>query len=414
MKRRRYLNFLIPLISIVITLIALEGAVRVIETTDQDGNSYFLWRHLKPYRLPAVRASEAINTYLESRADYLVDDPDLGWAIAPNGEGGEGLYASNAAGIRSNVDYPLSPQPGTIRIALFGDSFTHGDEVPYQDTWGYQLQELLREQGIDAEVLNFGVPGYGMDQAYLRWQILGQEYAPDIVLFGFQPEDVGRNVNLFRMLLYPETGIPLSKPRYILEDGSLTLVNYPTIPLAEIPDTIASFPDSPLAAYETFYHEDDYSETWWQRSRLLAVAQYVIETKITDTHHLKMLDLYALDGDPAQLTFAIIQAFEKDVEAHGAQFVIVHLPAKGDLQRISDGRPLEYGDLFAYLDENHRVVHTEEGLSTYSENDLFEGLGHYSTLGNRVVAAAVANELPQWEARAGSTQGGGIASISGD
>ena len=44
------------------------------------------------------------------------------------------------------------------------------------------LQHKLKDAGIRAEVLNFGVGAYGMDQAYLRWREQGKNFAPDIVI----------------------------------------------------------------------------------------------------------------------------------------------------------------------------------------------------------------------------------------
>ena len=58
------------------------------------------------------------------------------------------------------------PPPGSLRIAAFGDSFTHGDEVPNEDTW----QEILMRAHPDVEAMNFGVGAYGLDQAFLHYQ----------------------------------------------------------------------------------------------------------------------------------------------------------------------------------------------------------------------------------------------------
>ena len=75
----------------------------------------------------------------------------------------------------------------------------------------------LNQAGIRAEALNFGVSIYGMDQAFLRWQNAGRGYAPDIVIFGFQPENLNRNVNIFSTLYYGWN--IFSKPRFVLTGG---------------------------------------------------------------------------------------------------------------------------------------------------------------------------------------------------
>jgi len=48
-----------------------------------------------------------------------------------------------------------------------GDSFTFGQEVTYEESWGYLLEKAL---GSEFQVLNFGVAMYGVDQAYLRYE----------------------------------------------------------------------------------------------------------------------------------------------------------------------------------------------------------------------------------------------------
>ena len=53
-----------------------------------------------------------------------------------------------------------------LRLAVFGDSFTHCDEITYQNCWTSRLESLWP----NTEVLNFGVPGFGPDQAWLRYQ----------------------------------------------------------------------------------------------------------------------------------------------------------------------------------------------------------------------------------------------------
>jgi len=83
-----------------------------------------------------------------------------------------------------------SPRPGTVfadrsadyRIALIGDSFTFSDEASYEESWSYKLERKLRPQ---VQVLNFGVSGYGIDQAYLRYKRDVRPWHPDIVVLGY-------------------------------------------------------------------------------------------------------------------------------------------------------------------------------------------------------------------------------------
>jgi len=97
---------------------------------------------------------------------YLVADELLGWTVGPNRGQRGGLYFSSYEASRSaalNVHYAIrQPQ---YRIATVGDSFTFGDEVSFEASWPNRLEEQL---GSKIQVLNFGVTGCGIDQAYLR------------------------------------------------------------------------------------------------------------------------------------------------------------------------------------------------------------------------------------------------------
>ena len=58
---------------------------------------------------------------------------------------------------------PAFPKPGNECITLYGDSFTYGEEVDHEDAWSNRLAER-----IGCHVGNYGVGGYGSDQALLR------------------------------------------------------------------------------------------------------------------------------------------------------------------------------------------------------------------------------------------------------
>jgi len=78
------------------------------------------------------------------------------------------MYFSSVEGIRSaGPDVRFAHRSARRRVALIGDSNAFSFEVPFEESWGHHLQQLL---GADAQVLNFGVDGYGIDQIYLRYR----------------------------------------------------------------------------------------------------------------------------------------------------------------------------------------------------------------------------------------------------
>ena len=225
--RRITVNALIACITALLTLTALEVVVRLGGETDADGQFSFMGQALEPYAAPVERQRRVLEDYLENQNQTIYDqtfyiyDEILGWSFRPNTTINTVIwqpFTTNSAGLRSQREYSQRPPSDTLRIALFGDSFTAGDEVSDDETWGHQLEIKLNQAGIRTEVLNFGVTAYGMDQAFLRWQKIGRDYAPDMVIFGFQPENLNRNVNIFSMLYFGRHP-PFSKPRFVLDAG---------------------------------------------------------------------------------------------------------------------------------------------------------------------------------------------------
>jgi lysophospholipase L1-like esterase len=159
----------------------------------------------------------------EERGSIGRFDRLLGWTYRANGVNRDGTAHTNSLGARGQREYPPSPAPGTTRIAAFGDSFTWCEEVPDDRTW----EDLLEREHPSVEALNFGVGGYGTDQAFLRYQELGRGLDADVVAIGLLLENIGRNVNRYRPLWSLTTWMTRAKPRFLLDDGELVLLPQP-------------------------------------------------------------------------------------------------------------------------------------------------------------------------------------------
>lgn len=127
---------------------------------------------------------------------------------------------TNSLGFRGVREYSIEKPREGIRIAVLGDSFVFGFGV--QD--GEAFPALLESQDKTREVLNLGVPGYGMDQIYLSYREIARKYHPDRVLIGIFPEDFWRCTRSFA-----DSGHV--KPYFLLSsNGKLILHNVP-VPL---------------------------------------------------------------------------------------------------------------------------------------------------------------------------------------
>jgi hypothetical protein len=392
-RRRLVFRCLLAAGSFVFAFLLAEVAVRLIGTTDADGN-FFFRGHQVGRRIPPVTSIAAtLDKYQHTNRTRMIYDAQTGWKPRPHISTHNGNYRYNSVGIRSQPkEYNLKPAAGVLRIALFGDSFTHGDDVPFYETWGAQLEAILNEQGTPAEVINFGVSAYGMDQAYLRWQTFGKTYSPHIVLFGFQAENVNRNVNMLRAFYAGGTGIPFSKPRFVLEqNNTLRLINSPTLALEKVPHVMANMETWDLARYETFFDRRKYAKHFWDLSRLISLAADVLSEKT----QRRRIHPFRLDSEPARVTLALLRDFEHDVESHDAEFIVVHLPTESDLKRLLEGRVCAYQPLLEQVAKQHRLIDPQPELLKAARMDSLDSLfqRHYSAEGNRIIAEVIAKSL---------------------
>ncbi len=120
-------------------------------------------------------------------------DDERGWALRPGARGrfeaeGGSWVVINRDGLRDREHSRTKP-PGTLRIAVLGDSYAEALQVPVEQTFWSVLEGNLNrsgsEHGWQVEVLNFGVRGYGTAQELLTLRCCVWDYSPDIVLLAF-------------------------------------------------------------------------------------------------------------------------------------------------------------------------------------------------------------------------------------
>lgn len=380
--------------SVVFVLAMLEVGVRVVGTTDADGQFYFQGSRLRPYELPIQQLETRIEEIerIEVEENILrtfIYDAQMGWVPRPDHTSIDGLWQSNSVGIRADREYTEQPADDTLRIALFGGSFTAGDEVSNTDMWATVLENTLVEQGVRAEVINFGVNAYGTDQAYLRWQALGAGYAPDIVVVGFLPENMLRNVNVIRPIYLPNANMLYSKPRFALaDDASLSLVNQPALSQDELADVMRQFPDHELAAHE-YHYQRMLDAPWWLHSRFLGVVDDIAAD--INTIYNDVLPVYERDAY-LQLTDALVSQFAVDVEAEDTVFIVAYLPGNLDVRAITAERELPYEQLLEGWNERYHLIDVSETFDVFDPADWMPG-GHYSPQRNAIVGQTVSDYI---------------------
>lgn len=385
---RRTQKWLMILIVIgLLTVVTGEIAIRVIGGFNADGQFVFRQWAIPPLEIPKQVVSDKIAYYLahedEARQIY---DPQLGWVNQPDHTNDDAGITINSGGLRAEQDYDETPADDTLRIAVLGDSFVFGDEVRDAEAFVPLLEAQLREQGLNVEVMNFGVAGYGIDQIYLSWSHWVQTYEPDWVIHGFIGINMTRNQNIFRPILIPFVNQVFTKPRFILEDDTLALVNSPALPPDDMLDIIDELETHPIFAYEGRY-DDRYQAQWWQASKLLATLQFY---SILQTRDPFLPTTDALQAESIVLTDAILDQLASDVTESGGLFSIAYLPMRRELEQLQTGDAPYFWSMLASRDE---IIFWGQDAFPDNREAYWAPIWHYSPTGNQLMADFLADEL---------------------
>lgn len=320
---------------------------------------------------------------------YVAFDADLGWSIVPNGAGG--LYKANSRGLRSSREYTDAPGPGVFRVATYGDSFVHGDDVANDDAWQAQIERL--HPGV--EMLNFGVGGFGTDQAYLRYRRDGRAGAP-VVVIGVMTENIARLVSRFRPYYFPRSSLPLAKPRFRLtRTGTLEVVRPPFAAAGEYRRLL----DLDAPAFRALGVGDDYYERGFRSSpfdllatvRLTRMLAYEMSAGARELQRVRTA-AYDPGSEAFDLLVAILTAFARDVHDDGATPMVVVFPRRRDIDGALAGHPKVHQPLLEALQrERLRWLDLTDDVAREAAATGPDALirVHFTPAGNRLAADAI-------------------------
>jgi hypothetical protein len=182
-SRNGLINSVVAVAAIAVVLLAIELVFRGLDIRGYHEARTRDWDHAvvpTEDRLPGVGIQFVPNSHFE--LNY--DSNPRGYFDENNGL----TYRINEHGFRG-PSYPLSKPDGTHRVVLLGDSFTFGEGVRFDHTFGERLERLLDRGSKAVEVLNLGVSGArtSTEVSYLRQRGLALE--PDLVLLVYVLND---------------------------------------------------------------------------------------------------------------------------------------------------------------------------------------------------------------------------------
>ena len=370
---------------------------------DQDNNKILNHLHIKPFQLPVIETKIKIDKLLtvnynnNNQNVRLVPDTILGWLPNKNFIDKNKMYQYTFDGIRTNEINKDYGDKNSLRIAIFGDSYIHGDEVSFDHTIGKYLEDIFHVNHINVEILNFAVSGYGMDQALLRYKEVNKKYKPDIILLGIQFENVKRHINILRPFYSHITEIPYSKPRFILSDNELKLIPNPIKDISKTVEIIKNFDRWSFSKYEGFYTKADFSSDFLNISQTYSVISSLIYSLDSE------FDFYSHNSESYTITKNIFSEFAESCNMNGQIFIPVHLPTINDLEFFQRSffdlvysQKYIYHDLFTELKEMIQFVETFDKLKIWSSEDNLDKLfmkRHYSPIANKIISDQIYNFL---------------------
>ncbi|HMS15431.1 MAG TPA: SGNH/GDSL hydrolase family protein [Planctomycetota bacterium] len=392
-RLKKRLLFLLYLL--VVSGVLVELGMRVL-SRDVRGRTSFANTLLLPLD-PLTEQQEAALKMDERTLTYVVPDARLGWTVKPSGASGDGLYRSNRLGLRALREVSEDRAPGVRRTLIVGDSFAHGDEVAFEDTWFAQLEQL--SEGQD-EYWCGGVPGYGTDQAILRLDDLIPPLKPDRVVLTIYRMNLVRNLTFFRVIQSPKTGIPMSKPRFLRgPDGALTVENSPTLTPAQIPEALRNYGKHRLGRRDDLYDATLYEDRFAYLSRVYC---YLHSRRAMAEFMARQNELVRPGGLGFDWGLRLGEEFGRRMKVLGIEPVIVLLPDHADLEGLERKEPSPMAALAEALRARGlRVVNTEDAVlaalaAGEAPTSLFVGgTGHPNPRCSQVLATHLHEALRQ-------------------
>jgi len=361
---------------------------------------------------------------------FYEPDPVLGARHIPNRSGRwrkacfDVPIRINSDGLR-DVEHQREKLPETVRIAVLGDSLAEALQVPLEQSFPRRLEAMLNASGQNprAEVINFGVSGYGTDQEYLTLKTHAATYRPDVVVLAFT---IGNDVRNNSPALERQVS-SYAKPFFRLDaEGRLVAVPFE----ASRPSTAGVL--GTIKAGLRYFRLYDFLVDW-AHSNPSALAFLVragliygvpapgpgVEARGGAEAVRLDYEVYLKEPDAAwaeawRVTEALVRGANRETKRMGGRFVLVPIPSGIELApaeavaKVFPGSTPERYDLAGPRRRLERIAETE-GFDYVSVYDVFlrdlggrhgklEDLffwcdGHLTPQGHQLVAEAIAAHI---------------------
>lgn len=336
-----------------------------------------------------------------------------GWFL----QEGRAFVEINPAGLRG-PEVPSPKGSKSLRVAVLGDSYIEGFQVPFEQTISPLLErELAATCATDAEVIGFGVSDYGTAQELLTLQARVRPYAPDVVVLAFH---TGNDIRNNSRELDPNA----NRPYFVLEGDALRQDD--------------SFLDwqAPRRPYYAFISR---SAILQQLDHLRATMKAARQpSRNVGAEHGVDEPIYRAPSDSKWaeawvLSESLLLATKREVDEQGAELLLVTLSNGVQVHpdpavREAFAARLGVDDLF-YAEQRLGALGARHGISVLSLAPEFQrhaeaervflhgfddaepGVGHWNERGHALAAKLIARRLCETLTALGSRQAPGAGPI---
>jgi len=215
----------------------------------------------------------------------------------------------NSQGMRADKDYSLEKPNGQCRIAVLGDSFFMGYEVALEHSFSYLLQNNLATAGLDCEVLNFSVSGFGTAEYIVAMESRVLPFDPDLVIFELHLTDLRENVisNLFK-----------------IDNGKLVRTGNNYLPAIEVRDKLMQY-----AVYRWMIEHSQLYSVVREQAGAAVKALLLVKNTVKQFFTSQPAETPAADepgNSPADLFYELLKRGKQLSNENGARFMLVDIP----------------------------------------------------------------------------------------
>lgn len=267
---------------------------------------------------------------------------------------------------------PDQPPQLTTCARAFGDSFTYGEEVYPKDAW-----PNLASSELGCRIENYGVGGFGTDQAYVLYR--STQTSTPIVILGIYPEMLRRNLAA-SWLFYGGQKDRSIKPYFKLNDhGKLEQIAWPA--------------NSSTDSLKEYHRHDKFFKFFdiqfpyfWHLSKSVF---YQLKTRLENKGIF-----FDKQGEALSLQLEILNTFRAEALARGSEMVLVFFPT---LSELANNKLSYSAQLNAYTTQHPNACVIDTGPALLEATKAGEALGaphgHFNPKGNAIVATEVVKGL---------------------